>query len=266
MLRKWHGLPGLIAAVFLVTLAVTGAILALAPALDRAGAVVPPAGEVSVAQLAGRVVANYPGTEQIVRDLSGQVVVYYSRDGQAAADLVNPVTGESLGAYRPSAFFVWIRNLHRSFFLDTPGRMMAGISAALMLVVCISGLMLLVRRCGGWSALFRPLAGTGSKRLHAEVARLAVLGLLLSALTGSFLSAQRFGLLPEVSEPGPGFPAEVSGGQPRPVDRLQALSEVDLNDLRELVFPYPDDPQDVYSLTTTAVSYTHLTLPTKRIV
>jgi sulfite reductase (NADPH) flavoprotein alpha-component len=111
MLRKLHGLPGLFAVVFLVTLAVTGSILALAPALDRAGAVVPPAGEASVAQLAGRVVANYPGTEQIVRDLSGQVVVYYSRDGQAGADLVNPVTGERLGAYQPSAFFVWIRDL-----------------------------------------------------------------------------------------------------------------------------------------------------------
>ncbi|GAA0850099.1 PepSY domain-containing protein [Marinobacter szutsaonensis] len=254
MLRKLHGLPGLFAVVFLATLAVTGSILALAPALDRAGAEVPPAGEVSVAQLAGRVVANYPGTEQIVRDLSGQVVVYYSRDGQAGADLVNPVTGERLGAYQPSAFFIWIRDLHRSFLLDTPGRMVAGISAALMLFVCLSGMVLLARRSGGWRALTRPLAGTGSKRVHAELARLAVLGLLLSALTGSFLSAQRFGLLPEVSDPGPGFPAEVSGGQPRPVDRLQALSEVDLNDLRELVFPYPDEPQDVYSLTTTGGS------------
>jgi len=254
MLRKLHGLPGLIAAVFLVTLAVTGAILALAPALDRAGAVVPPAGEVSVARMAGRVVANYPGTEQIVRDLSGQVVVYYSRDGQAGADLVNPVTGERLGAYQPSAFFVWIRDLHRSFLLDTPGRMMAGISAALMLLVCLSGMALLARRSGGWGALMRPLAGTGSKRVHAEIARLAVLGLLLSALTGSFLSAQRFGLIPEVADPGPGFPAEVSGGQPRPVDQLQALSEVDLNDLRELVFPYPGDPRDVYSLTTSGGS------------
>ncbi|MFB2764126.1 MULTISPECIES: PepSY domain-containing protein [Marinobacter] len=254
MLRKLHGLPGLFAVVFLATLAVTGSILALAPALDRAGAVVPPAGEVSVAQLAGRVVANYPGTEQIVRDLSGQVVVYYSRDGQAGADLVNPVTGERLGAYQPSAFFVWIRDLHRSFLLDTPGRMVAGISAALMLLVCLSGMVLLARRSGGWRALMRPLAGTGSKRVHAEMARLAVLGLLLSALTGSFMSAQRFGLIPEASDLGPGFPAEVSGGQPRPVDRLQALLEVDLNDLRELVFPYPDDPQDVYSLTTTGGS------------
>lgn len=254
MLRKLHGLPALFAVVFLVTLAVTGSMLALAPVLNRAGAVVPPAGEISVAQLAGRVAENYPGTEQIVRDLSGQVVVYYSRDGQTGADLVNPLTGERLAAYQPAEFFVWIRDLHRSFLLDTPGRMVAGILAALMLFVCLSGMVLLARRSGGWRALMRPLAGTGSQRFHAELARLAVLGLLLSALTGSFLSAQRFGLLPEATDPGPGFPAEVSGGEPRPVDRLQALTEVDLGDLRELVFPYPDDPRDVYSLTTTGGS------------
>ncbi|WP_273203342.1 PepSY domain-containing protein [Marinobacter subterrani] len=254
MLRRLHGLPGLFAALFLITLAITGAILALAPAIDRAAAVVPAAGEVSVAELAGRVVAHYPGTEQIARNPSGGVIVYYSHDGQPGADLVDPSTGEGIAPYEPSAFFTWIKDLHRSFLLDDPGRMLAGVMAAVMLLICISGIFLLLRRTGGWRALFRPLAGSGGKRLHAELARFAVLGLLLSALTGSYLSAQRFGLLPEPVAPGPMFPAEVSGGQPAPVSTLSALANVDLTELRELVFPYPDDPQDVYSLTTSGGS------------
>ncbi|MCK7546276.1 PepSY domain-containing protein, partial [Marinobacter bryozoorum] len=85
MLRKFHGLPGLFAGLFLIVLSVTGAVLALAPALDRASAVIPGAGQVSVAELAGRIVAHYPQTEQIVRTYSGNVIVYYSRDGQAGA-------------------------------------------------------------------------------------------------------------------------------------------------------------------------------------
>jgi len=254
MLRKLHGLPGLLAALFLMTLAVTGAVLALVPAMERAAAVIPAAGEVSVAELAGRVVEHYPGTEQIVRGLSGEVIVYYSRDGQPGADLVNPLTGEGVAPYEPSAFFIWIKDLHRSFLLDDTGRALAGVMAAVMVLLCISGILLLVRRTGGWKALFRPLVGTGGKRIHAELARFAVLGLLLSALTGSYMSAQRFGLLPETSEIGPAFPAEVSGGQPASVGTLGALSQVDLTELRELVFPYPDDPQDVYSLTTSSGS------------
>ncbi|MDK8465451.1 PepSY domain-containing protein [Marinobacter sp. SS13-12] len=254
MLRQLHRLPGLLAALFLVTLAITGAILALAPAMDRAAAVIPPAGEVSVAELAGRVVAHYPGTEQIERGSSGGVIVYYSRDGQPGAALVNPLTGEGIAPYEPSPFFTWIKDLHRAFLLDDVGRALAGVMAAFMVLLCISGILLLVRRTGGWAGLFRPFAGSGNKRVHSELARFAVLGLLLSALTGSYMSAQRFGLLPETFEAGPTFPAEVSGGQPAPVANLSALSEVDLGELRELVFPYPDDPRDVYSLTTSSGS------------
>lgn len=254
MLRQLHGLPGLLAALFLITLAITGAVLALAPAMDRAAAVIPTSGEVSVAELAGRVVAHYPGTEQIVRGPSGGVIVYYSRDGQPGADLVSPLTGEGIAPYEPSPFFTWIKDLHRSFLMDDAGRMLAGVMAAVMALLCISGILLLVRRAGGWKALLRPFAGSGNKRIHSELARFAVLGLLLSALTGSYLSAQRFGLLPEPVEIGPMFPAEVSGGQPAPVATLGALSNVDLSELRELVFPYPDDPQDVYSLTTSGGS------------
>lgn len=250
MLRQLHGLTGLLAALFLITLAITGAVLALAPAMDRAAVVIPASGEVSVAELAGRVVAHYPGTEQIVRGPSGGVIVYYNRDGQPGADLVNPLTGEGIAPYEPSPFFTWIKDLHRSFLMDNAGRMLAGVMAAFMALLCLSGILLLVRRTGGWKALLRPFAGSGGKRIHSELARFAVLGLLLSALTGSYLSAQRFGLLPEPAEIGPMFPAEVSGGQPAPVATLSALSNVDLRELRELVFPYPDDPQDVYSLTT----------------
>ena len=73
-------------------------------AMDRATAVIPAVGEVSVAELAGRVLVHYPGTEQIVRGPSGGVVVYYSRDGQPGADIVNPLTGEGIAPYEPSVF------------------------------------------------------------------------------------------------------------------------------------------------------------------
>ena len=140
MLRKFHGLPGLFAGLFLIVLSVTGAVLALAPALDRASAVIPGAGQVSVAELAGRIVAHYPQTEQIVRTYSGNVIVYYSRDGQAGADLVNPLTGEGIGPYESSAFFGWVKDLHRAFMLEDAGRAMAGVLAVFMFILCISGM------------------------------------------------------------------------------------------------------------------------------
>jgi len=121
MLRRFHSLAGLIAALFLLITAVTGALLALDPALQRLSAEVPARGEVSVAELAEKVLLAYPGTEQIERLPSGAVVVYFSQEGQTAADLINPLTGTRLATYQQSAVFAWLKDLHRAFLWDDKG-------------------------------------------------------------------------------------------------------------------------------------------------
>lgn len=248
MLRKLHGLPGLFAALLLSVLATSGAVLSIAPALERSAATVSAAGELSVAELAERILANYPSTEQIKRSAAGEIIVYHNKDGQPAAVLVNPISGAAIAVYQPASWVRWVKNLHRSFLLGDSGRMLAGVLAALMVLICLSGTFLLVRRLGDWTAILHPIAGSGRQRIHAELARFAVIGLLLSALTGSYMSAVRFELLAEASQSEPLFPEHVSGGAPAAVGSLHALKNLDVNQLRELVFPYPNDPSDVYSL------------------
>lgn len=248
MLRQFHSLPGLISALLVILLGVTGALLSVNPALDRFGTSLP-AG-VSVAELAGRVVQHYPGAEQIQRTPSGSLIVYYSTDSGARADRVDPATGAAIAPYSPSAFARWIKQLHRSLFLDTAGRAATGITALALLALCISGMLLLIKRVGGWRQLIRPLHGSRSQRWHAEVARVAVAGLLLSALTGSYMSAATFALVADGMQAEPDFPSTTSGGPPMPAARLPALMAADLADLRELVFPMPGDRAAVYTLRT----------------
>ena len=250
MLRRLHSLPGLFAALFLIVLATSGAVLSLSPALERAIATVPPSGVTTVAEVAARVLAQYPATEQIERLPSGAVLVYFSQDGNPAADIVDPLTGARISAYEPSPVFSWMKDLHRSFLLDDIGRGAAGILALLMAVMCISGTFLLAYRAGGWRHLFSTIRGTGSQRLHTQIARYAVVGLLVSSLTGVWMSAIRFELVTEAEEVEALFPEAVSGGTPTPVGTLSALQAIDLRDLHQLVFPFPDDTNDVYSLRT----------------
>lgn len=254
MLRRFHSLAGLTAALFLLITATTGALLALDPVLQRANALVPARGAVSVADVAEKVLLAYPGTEQIERLPSGAVVVYFTQDGQTAADLINPLTGTLLATYQQSAVFAWLKDLHRAFLWDDKGRAGAGIVALLLSVLCISGVFLLASRAGGWRQLFAPMrsAGNGaiSPRLHAELARAAALGLLLSALTGSVMSALRFELLPEAAELEADFPQKVAGTAAAPVGTLPALQQTDLVDLHQLIFPSRTDPQDLYALRT----------------
>lgn len=250
MLRQFHSLPGLIAALLLVILALSGAILSLNPALERASATIPADGQISVATLADRVGQHHIGIEQIQRTASGSIIAYYARDGQTGATYIDPLSGQALAPYAPSAFSRWMRDLHRSLFTGTPGRAVAGLSALSMLILSLSGIALLAKRQGGWRQIMRPLRGSFSQRWHGEIGRIVVLGLLLSALTGIIMSAATFGLISDGMQSEPDFPTATASGPAAPLGALPALQATDLNDLRELVYPAPGNAEDFYSLRT----------------
>ncbi|MGV8919060.1 MAG: PepSY domain-containing protein [Pseudomonas sp.] len=250
MLRQFHSLPGLIAAFLVMVLAISGAILSVDPALERLHSASTPIGQVSVGQLAGRIASHFPGVEQIQRTASGTIIVYYSHEGQAGAEKVDPLTGQGLAPYEPSAFSRWMKDLHRSLFLGTPGHGVSAVGALFMLILSASGTLLLARRLGGWRNLLRPLRGTFSQRWHAEVGRLALLGLLLSALSGLYMSATTFGFIADGSQDEQSIPGHVSTGPASDVASLSTLRATDLNDLRELVYPSPDNANDMFSLRT----------------
>lgn len=244
MLRRLHSIPGLIAALIVSFMAITGAVLSLQPMLDRFTMPTGNAG-LSVADLTEKVVAQLPGTERIVRAASGAVTAYTGNE----ATLIDPKTGDALGTTEPSAFFTFFTELHRSLFLGDGGRIVAGIAAAGMVVLAISGIALLVNRMGGWRRLFSAARGTLSQRLHVELGRMAVVGLLLSAATGIYMTLTLFTIIPDGLN-GFGFPPVGGGGTPAEISTLTALQDVPLAQLRELDMPAAGDPQDVFTLVT----------------
>ncbi len=250
MLRMTHSLPGLLAALLVIVLAVTGAILSLEPALERARAVVPATGQISVASVAATATATRTDVERIVRTASGSVIVYHYQNGRPRADRINPATGAVLAPHTPSGFMQAVTNLHRSLLLGDSGRAGAGVGAFLMVVLAVSGAMMLARRVGGWSAILKPIRGTAAQRWHSKLARFAVLGLILSGLSGSYMSLATFEFVSDGITVEAASPDKVNGGPRLPVARLRALQAVDLNDLRELTFPYAKDLTDAYGLTT----------------
>ncbi|HTN62813.1 MAG TPA: PepSY domain-containing protein [Devosia sp.] len=248
MLRRLHSLPGLVAGLTVAFMAITGALLSLQPVLDHV--TVPVSAGIRVADLAQAVTANLTGVERIVHSASGAVTAYYDAGQGAAAASIDPATGAVLGASAPSPLFAFFTELHRSMFLGMSGRFAAGISALAMLVLSLSGLFLLANRLGGWRKLFMPAKGRLSQRLHVEVARLAVAGLTVSALTGMVMSFNSFGLIGDTGGTLAAFPSGVDGGAPAAIGSLAALRNLPLSDLRELAFPYAGDPSDVFTLIT----------------
>ena len=248
MLRALHKFPGLIAALLIVMMTLSGAVLSVLPALEVAQAPAQSDTALTVAALADRIAIAYPGVEQIRRAPSGQITAFYFDAGQPGAVVIDPATGIGVADYEPSSFQRWMTNLHRSLFLGDAGRLTAAAGAASLLVLSISGLMLTARRVGGWRRFFSRLRGPLMGRLHVEVARVTVAGLLLSSITALFMTASTFDLLPQGNATA--FPSNVSGQTGASPGTMALLRQTPVNDLRELTFPYPGDPSDVFKLKT----------------
>jgi sulfite reductase (NADPH) flavoprotein alpha-component len=248
MLRALHRWPGLLALALLVVLSVSGAALSVFPAAERLSAPQAEAG-LSVAELAMRVQSVHPGVEQIVRAPSGRITAYWFDGGIPGAAVIDPATGETAASADPNAVERWLTNLHRSLFLGDTGRIVMAAGAVAMLVLVASGAGLVARRAGGWRRWFAPLRGPLAGRLHVEIARVAMAGLALSAATALWMTASTFGLLPD-AETSPAMPPAVSGEMGTAPRAIELLRTTDIADLRELTFPYPDDPSDVFTLKT----------------
>ncbi|MGH2341413.1 PepSY domain-containing protein [Segnochrobactraceae bacterium EtOH-i3] len=249
MLRRLHALPGIVLALGLTVTALSGAVLSVQPALDRATVAAIPAGT-SVADLAGRVAARHETVSKVQQRADGRFTATVSDGATRAVEVVDPATGAGLGPYQTSEFTRWITSLHRAFLAGDAGRIAAAVSALMMLGLSVSGLMLMARRLGGWSALLKPVHGRPAERLHGELGRLAVVGLVLSSLTGLWMSAGTFSLLPESIATS--VVVTGSGGAAAPAGSLAGLQAVPLAELRSLSFPDPQDPADVFTLTTEA--------------
>ena len=248
MIRSLHRWPGLLALILVTVLALSGAALSVFPATERLSAPQAVAGQ-SVGDLAARVAAVHPGLEEIRRSPSGRITAWWFDGGTPGAAVIDPATGADVGSADPNPVERWLTTLHRSLFLDDTGRLVMAAGAAAMLALALSGIVLVARRVGGWRRWFAPLRGPLAGRLHSEVARIAVLGLTLSAATALWMTASTFDLLPDGAAE-PGAPAAVSGQTGFPLDRMSALRDTPVGDLRELSFPYADDPQDVFTLRT----------------
>lgn len=248
MMRILHRWPGLVLAALLFVTALSGSVLSLFPAIEafqspRADAAM------TVATLAARVQQAHPGLEQIKRTPSGQITAWWFHGDEPGSAIIDPMTGQSVASADPDPKRRWLTTLHRSLFMGDGGRLAAAAGALAMLVLALSGALLVARRTGGWKRWFARLQGPLAGRLHTEVARIAVFGLVLSSATALWMSAETFEFIP-VEFGNLAVPAQVSGRSGLALQEMQALDRMPVAQLRELSFPDPADLEDVFTIKT----------------
>ncbi len=94
MFRLVHRWPGLLSAVLILALSLSGAALSLFPAMERLSAPTPVAGQ-TVGDLAVLVMTVHPGVEQIRRSPSGKIRAYWFEGDVAGAAGGHPADGSA---------------------------------------------------------------------------------------------------------------------------------------------------------------------------
>ena len=245
-IHRWLGLSvGTLA----VVLGVTGAILAIDPVQQAWQAPAAPA-DLAVATLVERVTRTVPSAEEIRHLPSGAIVVFSFAGDQPQASYVDPADGRVLGAWQASALPRWVKNLHRSLLLGDAGRWGAAGIALTMGLLCISALVLLLRRMGGWRRLAARVRGSLAQRIHVVTGRVVLAVLCLTSLTALTMSASTLGLVALDTRTEPEVLSVVTGKPALPGAQLATLQSLAVRDLRKLNFPGTTDPEDTWKVAT----------------
>ena len=189
------------------------------------------------------------GAEEIRHLPSGAIVVFSFDGDQPQASYVDPADGRVLDAWQPSALPRWVKNLHRSLLWGDAGRWGAAGIALAMGLICVSALVLLLRRMGGWQQLAARVRGSLAQRIHVLVGRVVLAVLTLTSLTALTMSASTLGLVALDAWTEPAV-LSVATGQAVPVAQLAMLQSLRVQDLRRLNFPAQADPEDTWKVTT----------------
>lgn len=245
-IHRWLGLTvGLLA----VVLGITGATLAIEPVQQAWQAPAAP-GDLPVARLVERVLRTVPDAEEIRRLPSGAIVVYSFAGDQPQATYVDPADGRVLSPWQVSVLPRWVKSLHRSLLLDDVGRWGAAGTALAMALLCMSGLVLLFRRMGGWQRLAGRVRGSLAQRIHVVAGRVMLAVLALTSLTALTMSASTLGLMALDTRAEPEVLSVVADTPAVPAWQFVALQGLAVRDLHQLTLPAASDPEDTWKVAT----------------
>jgi sulfite reductase (NADPH) flavoprotein alpha-component len=194
---------------------------------------------------------QYAGISELTVDANQFVQIKGSDDsGRQILAYIDPQTGKILGTPEAkSAFFEWVTALHRSLFLHEAGRFFIGITAFLLLLITVSGTMLVIQRQRGVKRFFtRIIRDNFAQYYHVVLGRLSLIPIFILALTGTYLSLERFGLVEtEQITSDVDFDKIRTSPAKNPSD-FEIFKRISLSEVRSVEFPFSEDPEDYYTL------------------
>ncbi|NIJ43695.1 sulfite reductase (NADPH) flavoprotein alpha-component [Wenyingzhuangia heitensis] len=236
---------------FLLLAAITGAILAFKPIQNKLQPFkVEQTENVVLADLVDSLKTKYEEVLDLEVDKNYFVKAsVFSMESELDGQFyINPTNGAKLANIpKPNAFFEFITDFHRSLFLKTPGRFFVGITSFLLCLIAITGLLLAIKRQGGFILFFSKIINDKSIQYnHVALGRLLLIPIIIIAFTGTYLSMDRFSLLPKNNTE---IVNENTLKNQIPFAEFPIFKNTTLKDVQKLEFPFSTDAEDYFTLT-----------------
>ena len=250
--RYSHFVLALAASLFLLIATVTGVILAVEPISHQAkGYAVQNLDKVSLGTTITALKNNYDEVFSLEVESSGFVKAFVLTSEMETLDIyIDPRTGLQLGeVHQRPVIYSFATNLHRSLFLKSIGRFFVGLISLLLLLIACTGLFLLAQRQGGFKRLFSKVQKDYFElRYHVIVSRWFFFPIVILALTGVYLSVEKFELLPD---------ATITHQETSSIDIAEHFEDIVkvpffgktmLDQVRQVNFPFSEDPEEYYQI------------------
>lgn len=251
--RKAHLALALISSLFLIIASVTGVILSFEPVSNRfQESHIGNAKESSIGTLIEKLESKYLEVIELkVNENQLLEISVIDDEGEFETFFADPNTGEKVGEIvDEESLYSSVRALHRSLFYGTIGRIAVGIVSFLLFLIALSGLFLIIQRQLGLKKFFsRVIKDNFHQYWHTVIGRWSFPLLMLIALSGVFLSLDRFELFPEETEPQHTIDFDSMTDQPV-LDKqtFELFNKEELSNLEWIQFPFSPDIEDYYHI------------------
>lgn len=243
--RYTHLALALFSSIFLLLASVTGIILAIDAAQEKT---LPYKAanfdQITLGETLSVLKKTYPEITELSIDYNQFVTLQaIDEDGNDINAYINPKTGKTLGTpTKKSEFIQWVTGFHRSLFLHETGRFFVGVISFLLFLISISGFVLVLKRQRGIRNFFsKVIKEYFAQYYHVILGRLALIPILIIALTGTYLSLERFHFFMGEEKTKP-VKTELSAE----AKKASIFKSTLLSDVKKIEFPFTDDPEEYY--------------------
>ncbi len=249
--RFSHFALALITSVFLILASVTGAILAFEPISNQFQEFkVSGLENITLSQTIESLSQSNEEVFTIQKDgndfVSASVI---TSKGESDTFYIHPKSGESLGSIIEKApIFKFTTNLHRSLFLKSTGRCIVGFVSFFLILMAVSGIVLIAKRQGGLQRFFSKVVNENFEQYyHVVFGRWLLVPMLIVAISGVYLSLEKFSLLPESNiSHSTNTIQQDSFSEAKSHHELEIFKTIAIADVQLVEFPFSEDPEDYF--------------------